>query len=208
MPCARGQINNWNWVEATRPVTDLRGIYLALRSLNVSWNNPVPILKEWSELRQSLAQNLDAQAEIQILKSLATTIEDILELGKPEITLSNGFKLSWNNGSYQIGINSGRKVITFSAQFSQAYLTYEKEISKELEDTIKRIEDGRSSIAAEHTNALRNLIENQKKSIETAKRNLIKERMNHIETVGNELGYAIRKQRIGKKIKYVLVRQP
>ena len=50
MPCARGQINNWNWVEATRPVTDLRGIYLALRSLNVSWNNPVPILKEWSEL--------------------------------------------------------------------------------------------------------------------------------------------------------------
>ena len=77
-----------------------------------------------------------------------------------------------------------------------------------MEDTIKRIEDGRSSIAAEHTNALRNLIENQKKSIETAKRNLIKERMNHIETVGNELGYAIRKQRIGKKIKYVLVRQP
>jgi len=208
MPCARGQINNWNWVEATRPVTDLRGIYLALRSLNVSWNNPVPILKEWSELRQSLAQNLDAQAEIQILKSLATTIEDILELGKPEITLSNGFKLSWNNGSYRIGSNSGRKVTTFSAQLSQAYLTYEKEISKELEDTIKRIEDGRSSIAAEHTNALRNLIENQKKSIETAKRNLIKERMNHIETVGNELGYAIRKQRIGKKIKYVLVRQP
>ena len=46
------------------------------------------------------------------------------------------------------------------------------------------------------------------KSIETAKQNLIEERMNHIETVGSELGYAVRKQRIGKKIKYVLVRQP
>ena len=208
MPCARGQINNWNWVEATRPVTDLRGIHLALRALNVSWTNPILILKEWSELRQSLAQNLDTHAEIQILKSLATTIEEILKSGKPEITLSNGFKLSWNNGSYRIGSNTGRNVTTFSAQFSQAYLTYEKEISEELEGTIKRIEDGRSSIAAEHTNALRTLVENQKKAIETAKQNLIEERMNHIETVGSELGYAVRKQRIGKKIKYILVRQP
>lgn len=208
MPCARGRINNWNWVEATRPITDLRGIHLALQTLGLSWTNPLQILGEWNELRQSLAKNLDTHAEIQILKSLATTIEDILELGKPEITLSNGFKLSWNNGSYRIGSNSGRNVATFSAQFSQAYLTYEKEILEELEGTIKRIEDGRSSIAADHTNALRNLVENQKKAIETAKQNLIEERMNHIETVGSELGYAVRKQRIGKKIKYVLVRQP
>tara|TARA_B100000767_G_scaffold275153_1_gene310733 strand:+ start:11450 stop:12076 length:627 start_codon:yes stop_codon:yes gene_type:complete len=208
MPCARGRINNWNWVEATRPVTDLRAIHLALQELNVSWTKPLLIVKEWNEIRQSLAQNLDTHAEIQILKNLATTIEEILKSGKPEITLSNGFKLSWNNGSYRIGSNSGGDLATFSAQLNQAYLTYEKEISEELEGTIKRIEDGRSNIAVEHTNALRTFVEIQKKAIANAKQNLIEERMNHIETVGNELGYAVRKQQIGKKIKYVLVRQP
>jgi hypothetical protein len=208
MPCARGRINNWNWVEATRPITDLRGIHLALRALNLSWKSPLPLVEEWNELRQSLVQDLDTHAEIELLNNLATSIEKILASEKPEITLSNGFKLAWRSGSYRIGSNSGGNVTAFSAQFSQAYLATEREISEELEGTIKRIEDGKASLAVEHTNALRTLVESQKRAIETAKQNLIEERMKHIETVGNDLGYAVRKQRIGKKIKYVLVRQP
>ena len=208
MPCARGRINNWNWVEATRPITDLRGIHLALQTLGISWTNPLRILEEWNELRRDLTQNLNKHEEIEVLKKLANTIEEILKSGKPEITLSNGFMLSWNNGSYRIGSNSGGNTTAFSTQFSQAYVGYEKDISEELEATMKRIEDGRANLAVEHTNALRKLVESQKKAIETAKQNLIEERMNHIETVGSDLGYAVRKQRIGKKIKYVLVRQP
>ena len=208
MPCARGRINNWNWVEATRPITDLRGIHLALGALNVSWKSPLPLVEEWNELRQSLTQNLDTNAEIELLNNLATSIEKILASGKPEITLSNGFKLAWKSGSYRIGSNSGENVTAFSAQFSQAYLATEREISEELEGTMKRIEGGRANLAVEHTNALRTLVESQKRAIETAKQNLIEERMKHIETVGSDLGYAVRKQRIGKKIKYVLVRQP
>lgn len=208
MPCARGRINNWNWVEATRPITDLRGIHLALQTLGISWTNPLRILEEWNELRRDLTQNLNKHEEIEVLKKLAATIEEILKSGKPEITLSNGFMLSWNNGSYRIGSNSGGNTTVFSTQFSQAYVGYEKDISEELEATMKRIEDGQANRAVEHTNALRKLVESQKKAIETAKQNLIEERMNHIETVGSDLGYAVRKQRIGKKIKYVLVRQP
>ena len=208
MPCARGRINNWNWVEATRPITDLRGIHLALQTLGISWTKPLQILEEWNELRRDLTQNLNKHEEIEVLKKLANTIEEILKSGKPEITLSNGFMLSWNNGSYRIGSNSGGNTTAFSTQFSQAYVVYEKDISEELEATMKRIEDGRANLAVEHTNALRKLVESQKKAIETAKQNLIEERMNHIETVGSDLGYAVRKQRIGKKIKYVLVRQP
>jgi len=208
MPCARGRINNWNWVEATRPITDLRGIHLALQTLGISWTKPLQILEEWNELRRDLTQNLNKHEEIEVLKKLANTIEEILKSGKPEITLSNGFMLSWNNGSYRIGSNSGGNTTAFSTQFSQAYVGYEKDISEELEATMKRIEDGRANLAVEHTNALRKLVESQKKAIETAKQNLIEERMNHIETVGSDLGYAVRKQRIGKKIKYVLVRQP
>ena len=208
MPCARGRINNWNWVEATRPITDLRGIHLALQTLGISWTKPLQILEEWNELRRDLTQNLNKHEEIEVLKKLANTIEEILKSGKPEITLSNGFMLSWNNGSYRIGSNSGGNTTAFSTQFSQAYVGYEKDISEELEATMKRIEDGRANLAVEHTNALRKLVESRKKAIETAKQNLIEERMNHIETVGSDLGYAVRKQRIGKKIKYVLVRQP
>ncbi len=208
MPCARGRINNWNWVEATRPITDLRGIHLALQTLGISWTNPLQILEDWNELRRDLTQNHNKHEGIEVLKKLATAIEEILKLGKPEITLSNGFMLSWNNGSYRIGSNSGGNTTAFSTQFSQAYVGYEKDISGELEATMKRIEEGRANLAVEHTNALRKLVESQKKAIETAKQNLIEERMNHIETVGSDLGYAVRKQRIGKKIKYVLVRQP
>ena len=50
MPCARGRINNWNWVETNIPITDLRGIYLALRELDITWNNNIPEIENWYEL--------------------------------------------------------------------------------------------------------------------------------------------------------------
>ena len=208
MPCARGRINNWNWVETNIPITDLRGIYLALRELDLTWNNNIPEIENWYELRERLTQPLPITAEMDLLFDLSNRIEQVVSLGSPELNLSNGFRLSWAKGSYRIGTNSGKNVDTFSQQLSKAYRSSEANISDEMERTLRKIETAQSTLAAEHANALRLLVENQRKAIELARQQLIDERMNHIEAAGNSLGYTVRKRRIGKKIKYVLSRQP
>ena len=208
MPCARGRINNWNWVETNIPITDLRGIYLALRELDITWNNNIPEIENWYELRERLTRPLPITAEMDLLFDLSSIIEQVVSLGSPELNLSNGFRLSWAKGSYRIGTNSGKNVDTFSQQLSKAYRSSEANISDEMERTLRKIETAQSTLAAEHANALRSLVENQRKAIELARQQLIDERMNHIETAGNSLGYTVRKRRIGKKIKYVLSRQP
>ena len=208
MPCARGRINNWNWVETNIPITDLRAIYLALRELDHTWNNNISVIENWHELRQRLTQPLPITTEINLLIDLSKLIEKVVSLGAPELNLSNGFRLSWAKGSYRIGTNSGKNVDAFSQQLSKAYRSSEANISDEMEKTLRKIEAGRSTLAAEHTHALRSLVENQKNAIESARQKLIEERMNHIEAVGNDLGYIVRKQRIGKKLKYVLARKP
>ena len=157
--------------------------------------------------RERLTRPLPITAEMIFCRSLKYNRAGC-RLGSPELNLSNGFRLSWAKGSYRIGTNSGKNVDTFSQQLSKAYRSSEANISDEMERTLRKIETAQSTLAAEHANALRSLVENQRKAIELARQQLIDERMNHIETAGNSLGYTVRKRRIGKKIKYVLSRQP
>jgi len=80
------------------------------------------------------------------------------------------------------------------------------EMQNELNNILKNIESGKSQLVAEEIEAHRARIENEKSALNKSRQQLREHRMKHVEMVGENLGYAVRKQSIGKKIKYVLVR--
>jgi len=218
MPCNRGYITNWNWTEAQRPIIDLRTVYLALKKLGIMWNEAPQSLNNWHEARNSLTSSQKVAQRIISLSRLANLVNEIQTLNIPQITLSNGMILSWRNGSYSIGkqerIRSGQQTQTgaeisqFVTNFDAAYASIEIEMQNELDNILEDIESGKSQLAAEEIEAHRARIDSEKNALNKSRQQLRETRMKHVETVGETLGYAIRKQRIGKKIKYVLVRNP
>ena len=218
MPCNRGYITNWNWTEAQRPIIDLRTIHLTLKKLGIKWNNVPQLITNWHDERNSITSNQSTADRIFSLSRLANLVNEIQVLNHPEINLSNGMVISWRNGSYSIGmqerIRSGQqtqtsqKVGQFVSEFDAAYASVETEMRNELDNILADIESGKSQLAAEEIDAQRARIESEKNALNKSRQQLRKQRMEHVEAVGENLGYAVRKQRIGKKIKYVLVRNP
>ena len=103
---------------------------------------------------------------------------------------------------------TGQRVSEFVSEFDAAYASVESEMQNELNNILADIESGKSQLAAEEIDAQRARIESEKNALNKSRQQLRKQRMEHVEAVGENLGYAVRKQRIGKKIKYVLVRNP
>ncbi len=218
MPCNRGYITNWNWTEAQRPIIDLRTIYLALKQLGIKWESAPQAITDWHNERNSISSNQTTADRIISLGRLANLVNEIQVLNHPEINLSNGMVLSWRNGSYSIGMQerirrgqqtqTGQRVGEFVSEFDAAYASVESEMQNELNNILADIESGKSQLAAEEIDAQRARIESEKNALNKSRQQLREQRMKHLETVGENLGYAVRKQRIGKKIKYVLVRNP
>ena len=218
MPCNRGYITNWNWTEAQRPIIDLRTIHLTLKKLGIKWNNVPQLITNWHDERNSITPNQSTADRIISLSRLANLVNEIQVLNPPEINLSNGMVLSWSNGSYSIGMQerirrgqqtqTSQKVGQFVSEFDAAYASVEIEMRNELDNILADIESGKSQLAAEEIDAQRARIESEKNALNKSRQQLREQRMEHVETVGENLGYAVRKQRIGKKIKYVLVRNP
>ena len=218
MPCNRGSITNWNWTEAQRPIIDLRTVYLALKKLGIKWNEAPQSLNNWHEARNLLTTSQTVAQRIISLSRLVNLVNEIQTLNIPQITLSNGMILSWRNGSYSIGMQerirsgqqtqTGQKVGQFVSEFDATYASIEAEMRNELDNILADIESGKSQLAAEEIDAQRARIESEKNALNKSRQQLREHRMKHVETVGENLGYTVRKQRIGKKIKYVLVRNP
>jgi hypothetical protein len=218
MPCNRGYITNWNWTEAQRPITDLRTIYLTLKQLGIKWESAPQVIVDWYNQRNSISSNQTTADRIISLGRLVNLVNDVQGLNTPKIDLSNGMVLSWRNGSYSIGMQerirsgqqteTGQKVVEFVSEFDAAYASVESEMRNELNNILADIESGKSQLAAEEIDAQRARIESEKNALNKSRQQLREQRMKHVESVGENLGYAVRKQRIGKKIKYVLVRNP
>jgi len=145
-------------------------------------------------------------------------VKEIQKLDNSDVNLSNGMQMSWRNGSFSIGkqetVRRGeqsqtRKMVgNFVSEFDSAYASVEGEMRNELENIIADIESGKSQLAAEEIEVQRARIQTEREALSKSRQQLREQRMKHVESVGEELGYAVRKQRIGKKIKYVLVRNP
>ncbi len=218
MPCNRGYITNWNWTEAQRPITDLRTIYLTLKQLGIKWESAPQVIVDWYNQRNSISSNQTTADRIISLGRLVNLVNDVQGLNTPKIDLSNGMVLSWRNGSYSIGMQerirsgqqtqTGQKVVEFVSEFDAAYASVESEMRNELNNILADIESGKSQLAAEEIDAQRARIESEKNALNKSRQQLREQRMKHVESVGENLGYSVRKQRIGKKIKYVLVRNP
>ena len=208
MPCNRGAITNWNWVESQRPIIDLRTMFLALKKLGIEWLQVPQLMIKWHDARNSVNNESDLVQKILSLGNLANLVNEIQTLNIPEITLSNGMILSWRNGSYSIGTRTGAGVSQFVSEFDTAYASIESEMQAELDKILMDIESGKSQLAADEIEAQRSRIASEKNALNESRQQLREQRMKHVEEVSENLGYAVRKQRIGKKIKYVLVRQP
>ncbi|MGB0780494.1 MAG: hypothetical protein ACPGQN_01810 [Candidatus Poseidoniaceae archaeon] len=218
MPCNRGYITNWNWTEAQRPITDLRTIFLSLKQLGIQWLNAPQLIVDWHNLRNSISSNQSSADRIIALTKLENLVKEIQKLDNSDVNLSNGMQMSWRNGSFSIGkqetVRRGeqsqtRKMVgNFVSEFDSAYASVEGEMRNELENIIADIESGKSQLAAEEIEVQRARIQTEREALSKSRQQLREQRMKHVESVGEELGYAVRKQRIGKKIKYVLVRNP
>ena len=218
MPCNRGYITNWNWAEAQRPITDLRTIFLSLKQLGIRWLNAPQLIVDWHNLRKSISSNQSSADRIIALTKLENLVKEIQKLDNSDINLSNGMQMSWRNGSFSIGkqetVRRGeqsqtRKMVgNFVSDFDSAYASVEGEMRNELENIIADIELGKSQLAAEEIEVQRARIQTEREALSKSRQQLREQRMKHVESVGEELGYAVRKQRIGKKVKYVLVRNP
>ena len=218
MPCNRGYITNWNWTEAQRPITDLRTIFLSLKQLGIQWLNAPQLIVDWHNLRNSISSNQSSADRIIALTKLENLVKEIQKLDNSDVNLSNGMQMSWRNGSFSIGkqetVRRGeqpqtRKMVgNFVSEFDSAYASIEGEMRNELENIIADIESGKSQLAAEEIEVQRARIQTEREALSKSRQQLREQRMKHVESVGEELGYAVRKQRIGKKIKYVLVRNP
>ena len=218
MPCNRGYITNWNWTEAQRPITDLRTIFLSLKQLGIQWLNAPQLIVDWHNLRNSISSNQSSADRIIALTKLENLVKEIQKLDNSDVNLSNGIQMSWRNGSFSIGkqetVRRGeqsqtREIISnFVSEFDSAYASVEGEMRNELENIIADIESGKSQLAAEEIEVQRARIQTEREALSKSRQQLREQRMKHVESVGEELGYAVRKQRIGKKIKYVLVRNP
>ncbi len=218
MPCNRGYITNWNWTEAQRPITDLRTIFLSLKQLGVQWLNVPQLIVDWHNLRNSISSNQSSADRIIALTKLENLVKEIQKLDNSDVNLSNGMQMSWRNGSFSIGkqetVRRGEQsqtrqiVSNFVSEFDSAYASVEGEMRNELENIIADIESGKSQLAAEEIEVQRARIQTEREALSKSRQQLREQRMKHVESVGEELGYAVRKQRIGKKIKYVLVRNP
>ena len=218
MPCNRGYITNWNWAEAQRPITDLRTIFLSLKQLGIQWLNAPQLIVDWHNLRKSISSNQSSADRIIALTKLENLVKEIQKLDNSDVNLSNGMQMSWRNGSFSIGkqetVRRGeqsqtRKMVgNFVSDFDSAYASVEGEMRNELENIIADIELGKSQLAAEEIEVQRARIQTEREALSKSRQQLREQRMKHVESVGEELGYAVRKQRIGKKIKYVLVRNP
>ena len=218
MPCNRGYITNWNWTEAQRPITDLRTIFLSLKQLGIQWLNAPQPIADWHNLRKSISSNQSSADRIIALTKLENLVKEIQKLDKSDVNLSNGMQMSWRNGSFSIGkqetVRRGEQSQTrkmadnFVSEFDSAYASVEGEMRNELENIIADIELGKSQLAAEEIEVQRARIQTEREALSKSRQQLREQRMKHVESVGEELGYAVRKQRIGKKIKYVLVRNP
>lgn len=218
MPCNRGYITNWNWTEAQRPITDLRTIFISLKQLGIQWINAPQLIVDWHNLRNSISSNQSSAERIIALTKLEHLVKEIQKLDNSDVNLSNGMQMSWRNGSFSIGkqetVRRGEQSQTreivgnFVSEFDSAYASVESEMRNELENIIADIESGKSQLAAEEIEVQRARIQTEREALSKSRQQLREQRMNHVERVGEELGYAVRKQRIGKKIKYVLVRNP
>ena len=218
MPCNRGYITNWNWTEAQRPITDLRTIFLSLKQLGIQWLNAPQLIVDWHNLRNSISSNQSSADRIIALTKLENLVKEIQKLDNSDVNLSNGIQMSWRNGSFSIGkqetVRRGeqsqtRKMVgNFVSEFDSAYASVEGEMRNELENIIADIESGKSQLAAEEIEVQRARIQTEREALSKSRQQLREQRMKHVESVGEELGFAVRKQRIGKKIKYVLVRNP
>ena len=219
MPCNRGYITNWNWTEAQRPITDLRTIFLSLKQLGIQWLNAPQLIVDWHNLRNSISSNQSSADRIIALTKLENLVKEIQKLDNSDVNLSNGIQMSWRNGSFSIGkqetVRRGEQsqttrelVRNFVSEFDSAYASVEGEMRNELENIIADIESGKSQLAAEEIEVQRARIQTEREALSKSRQQLREQRMKHVESVGEELGYAVRKQRIGKKIKYVLVRNP
>ena len=218
MPCNRGYITNWNWTEAQRPITDLRTIFLSLKQLGIQWLNAPQLIVDWHNLRNSISSNQSSADRIIALTKLENLVKEIQKLDNSDVNLSNGIQMSWRNGSFSIGkqeiVRRGEQsqtreiVSNFVSEFDSAYASVEGEMRNELENIIADIESGKSQLAAEEIEVQRARIQTEREALSKSRQQLREQRMKHVESVGEELGYAVRKQRIGKKIKYVLVRNP
>jgi hypothetical protein len=183
-------------------------MFLTLKKLGIEWLQVPQLMIKWHDARNSVNNESDLVQKILSLGNLANLVNEIQTLNIPEITLSNGMILSWRNGSYSIGTRTGAGVSQFVSKFDTAYASIEAEMQAELDKILMDIESGKSQLAADEIEAQRSRIASEKNALNESRQQLREQRMKHVEEVSENLGYAVRKQRIGKKIKYVLVRQP
>jgi len=203
------------YIQLHMPITQIHCLDEAIKASGGTWNRP-QILIQIERARENLAKADNTVNLIQANHELALLLKKLATsepLNSISFTVDGvNVSLTRTGGRYttSVATNRGGDVAQIQSCMSKVQSNYQVGINnlyKEIEATLKRLEEQKDILSSEQLEMERMRIQNEKMALDSANKQRVVEVTKELEEKLAARGFEIRKRMIGKKIVYQAVRR-